>query len=300
MNRLMISAGVALLSALFASGVLAQSMSDEYVEARTEHKYAKPHGITFGVDLLGFGAYFENQVKVRDLGIPGDRISYHDHAGGSPIWIFGGVEAHVRWSWWDSVHIGYNLSYLRGFKSNLEDDRRYNGFVFPENVDMDFATDWHDVHAYYRRDIFRLGATKSMTFFGLAGLEWASIQMDIDSDDFPAGERSDESFRELLPWYTVGVGFEWQITRDILLHAQARGAYVAGMPTFQQRDDEPMKQSVTSIDARAGIEWAITPWLNLIARAKFRYMRVRLYGGGRQNNFLWFGYGPEVGLGFRF
>ena len=283
------------------ASVYAQGMSDDYVAERAEEKYSKPHGFSLDWDLWVHVGLFEQQQRVRSGGIGSDRISFTKDMDGAPIGVFGGTDIRMRFSWYDSIQIGYTGAYLRAFKDDLDDFKRWNGVIYPPNTDIDYAADYHEFSVLYRRDLFRVGLSRNFTFFVKAGLEYAYIRTQVGSDTFTLDDGRDvEEFRELLPWYSIGVGAEMLVGQNIRLTAEARGTYFAGFPTFQERDNDDMKQSITSLHASFTFEWNITDWFALVARAKFRYFKARLYGGFRQDNFLFYSYGPDIGFGFRF
>ncbi|MBZ0137363.1 MAG: hypothetical protein K8I27_13435 [Planctomycetes bacterium] len=279
----------------------AQGMSDNYVEKRAEEKFSKPHGFSLDWDLYAHVGFFEQQQRVRSAGIGSDRISFTDDLDGAPIGVTGGTDLRLRFSWHDSIQISFNPYFWRAFKDDLDDFKRWNGIIYPPNTDIDYAADLYEFSVLYRRDLFRLGLSKSFTFFAKAGLEYAYIRTQVGSDTFTVDDDRDvEVFRELLPWYSVGLGAEIEIGQSIRLTAEARGTYFAGFPTFQERDSSDMKQSVTSLHGIFTFEWNITDWFALVARARFHYLKVRLYGGFRQDNFLFYTYGPDIGFGLRF
>ncbi|MBK9976067.1 MAG: hypothetical protein IPP14_14940 [Planctomycetes bacterium] len=292
---------LALLLPLLASAALAQGMSEDYVRERTRAKYQRPYGLSIEWDLLGYGALFDQQQKVRANGLPADRIGFVDDAGGAPIGAFLDTELRVRWSWNDSIEAGYSFQILRAFDDTLDEVTRFNGVTYPKGVDSDFGSDWHDMHLTYRRDLFRIGLADSFTLFALVGLEWGVIKTHFGSDTFSVqNDRDEERMRELLPWYTAGLGMELQLGESIRLTASGRGTYEVGVPTFQRRQGDDMKQSIISITGLASLEWAVTDWFSLILRAKYRYLKAKLYGGFRSDQFLWWSAGPEIGVGFRF
>lgn len=290
-----------ILIAGLGASLFAQGMSDDYVRQRAEEKYSKPSGFSLDWDLWVHVGLFEQQQRVRAAGLGSDRISFTKDMDGAPLGVFGGTDIRMRFTWHDSLHIGYTAAYLRAFKDDLDDFTRWNGVIYPPNTDIDYGADFHEFSALYRRDLFRFGLSRSFTFFIKAGLEYAYIRTQVGSDTFKVDDGRDvEEFREMLPWYSVGVGSELLVGQNIRLTAELRGTYFAGFPTFQERDDADMKQSITSLHANVTFEWHITDWFALVARAKFRYFRARLYGGNRQDNFLFYSYGPDIGFGFRF
>lgn len=290
-----------LLVGLTAPLAFAQGMSEDYVRERKRARFERPYGVGFEWDVLAHGALFEQMQKVRAEGLPADRIGYSRDLDGMPLGVFLDTELSVRWSWHDSLTAGYGFHILRTFEDELEETTRYNGVIYPEGVDVDYGADWHDMFLAYRRDLFHLGLDGNFTMFAEVGLEWGMITTKFGSDTFTVkNDRDMERFRELLPWYTVGLGFELGIGQSIKLSALGRGTYEVGVPTFQKRDGEDMKQSVVSLTGIATFEYAITDWFSFIARAKYRYLKVKLYGGYRSDQFLWYSYGPEVGFGFRF
>lgn len=279
----------------------AQGMSEDYVRERTRARFSRPHGVTFEWDVLAHGALFDQRQKVRAEGLPADRIGYSKDMDGVPLGVFLDTELRMRWSWDDSIIAGYGFHVLREFEDDLEETTRFNGVSYPAGIDVDYGADWHDLFLVYRRDLFHLGLDGNFTLFAEVGLEWGLFTTRFGSDTFTVkDDRDTERFRELLPWYTVGLGFELGIGQSIKLSAQGRGTYEVGVPTFQKRDGEDMKQSVVSLTGIATFEYAITDWFSFIARAKYRYIKMKLYGGYRSDQFLWYSYGPEVGFGFRF
>ncbi len=289
------------LCILCAPLALAQGMSEDYVRERTRARFARPYGIGIEWDLLAHGALFDQMQKVRANGIPGDRIGYSRDMDGLPIGVFLDTELSLRWSWHDSVTVGYGFHVLREFDDELDENTRFNGVIYPKGVDVDYGADWHDMFAVYRRDLFHLGLAGNFAVFAEIGLEWGLITTRFGSDTYRVKDDRDvERFAELLPWYTAGLGFEWQIGQHVRLSAQGRGTYEVGVPTFQRRDDETMKQSVVSLTGLVGFEYAVTDWFSIVARAKYRYLKLKLYGGYRSDQFLWWSAGPEIGIGFRF
>lgn len=298
---MMLRALMLILIAGLGASVFAQGMSDDYVRERAQEKFDKPHGFSLDWDLYVHVGLFEQQQRVRDAGIGSDRVSFTKDMDAAPIGVFGGTDIRMRFSWHDSVQISYTAAYLRAFKDDLDDFTRWNGVTYSPNTDIDYAADFHEFSVLYRRDLFRLGLSRSFTFFVKAGLEYAYIRTQVGSDTFTVEDDRDvETFREMLPWYSIGVGAELLVGQDIRLTAEARGTYFAGFPTFQERDGDDMKHSVTSLHANFTFEWNIVDWFALVARVKFHYFRARLYGGSRQDNFLFYSYGPDIGFGFRF
>lgn len=290
-----------LLAGLVAPLAFAQGMSEDYVRERTRARFERPYGIGFEWDVLAHGALFEQMHKVRAEGLPADRIGYSKDMDGVPLGVFLDTEFRVRWSWHDSLTAGYGFHILRAFEDDPDENTRFNGVNYPAGVDVDYGSDWHDLRLTYRRDLFRIGLAGNFTMFAEVGLEWGLFTAKFGSDTFTVkNDRDTERFRELLPWYTVGLGMELEIGQSIKLLAQGRGTYESGMPTFQKRDGESMKQSVVSLTGTATLEYAITDWFSFVARGKFRYLKLKLYGGYRSDQFLWYSYGPEVGFGFRF
>lgn len=287
--------------ALIGGSLFAQGMSEEYVRQRADEKYSKPHGFSLEWDLFAYVPYFEQQQRVRAFGLESDRVSFTDDANGPPIWVTGGTEVRFRFSWHDSIHLGYSPYIMRAFDDDLDEPKRWNGIAFPENTDIDYLADFHDAHIHYRRDLFRLGLARNIAFYVKAGLEYAYIRTEISSDTFRLDrDRTVEEFREVLPWYNVGLGMEIEVGQSIRLNIEARGTYQVGVPTFQERDGEDMKQSVVSLTGLVGFEWKLTDWFAVIGRVHFRYLRLELYGGFRKDQFLWYSLGPDVGIGFRF
>ncbi|MCA8913761.1 MAG: hypothetical protein KDB90_00015 [Planctomycetes bacterium] len=290
-----------ILVAALGGSLFAQGMSEDYVDARTEEKFSKNHGFSFEWDVYGYIPWFEQQQRVRSGGIGSDAVSYTKDMDGFPIGFFGGTELRFRFSWHDSIEAGYNLYYTRAFKDELDDFTRWNGLIYPPNTDIDYGSDFHDFHILYRRDLFRLGLSKNITFFVKAGLEYSYIRTNVGSDNFPAVDDKDvETFRELFPWYTAGFGAEIEIGQSFRITAEARATYEVGFPTFQRRDKNDMKQSIWSLTGLVNFNWNITDWFSLVVNVHYRYLRVRLYGGFRQDNFLWYSVGPDIGFGLRF
>ncbi|MBX3474183.1 MAG: hypothetical protein KF754_07350 [Planctomycetes bacterium] len=289
------------LMTLAVSPLFAQGMSEDYVRERTRARFARPHGITLDWDVLAYGAYFDQMQKVRAEGLPANGIGYSRDFDGVPIGVFLDTEFRLRWSWHDSITASYSFAILRTFEDELEDTTRFNGVAYPAGVDVDYGADWHDLRLTYRRDLLHIGLAGNFVIFGEIGLEWGTFTTRFGSDTFTVkNDRDTERFRELLPWYTAGVGLEWQIGQDIRLLASGRGTYEVGVPTFQKRDGDDMKQSVVSLTGIASFEYAINDWFALVVRAKYRYLKLKLYGGYRSDQFLWYSYGPEVGFGLRF
>ena len=292
---------VLMLLCASCASLYAQGMSEDYVEARTDAKYSKPYGFGIEWDLYGYIPYFEQMQKVRAEGLPGDRIGNTKDLDGTPIGFFGGTDIRFRFSWHDSIEIGYNAYYVRAFSDGLDETKRWNGISYGPDTDLDYGADYHEFRILYRRDLFRLGLSKSFTFFVKAGLEYAYINTQVGSDTFKVTEdRDQEQFRELLPWWTAGVGIEIDVTSDIRIGAEARATYEVGFTTLQERDNNDMKQSVVGLTGLASFEWKVVDWFVLIARVHYRYLKVRLYGGYRQDNFLWYSVGPDIGFGLRF
>ena len=290
-----------LVVASCSTGVFAQGMSEDYVRERTDEKFSKPHGFSFEWDLFAYIPYFDQQQRVRSSGLGSDRIGYSDDMDGFPVGFFGGTEVRFRFSWHDSVEVGYSLYYTRAFKDELGEFKRWNGIIYPPTTDIDYASDLHEFNVIYRRDLFRLGLAKNFTVFVKAGLEYAYIRTQVASDNFAVQDDRDiEHFRELLPYYTVGLGIELEIGSAIRLTAEARGTYEVGWPTFQKRDKDEMKQSIVSLTGLVAFNWNITNWFALVVRVHYHYLKVRLYGGFRQDNFLWWSIGPDIGFGLRF
>jgi hypothetical protein len=284
-----------------ADALSAQGMSEDYLRARAFEKFSRPHGIGIELDLFAHVPWFEQMQKVRAHGLPGDRIGFSRDMGGPPVGVFFDTELRVRFTWHDSIQAGYGFHILRAYDSATDESRRWNGIIYPEGVDLEYAADWHDFRLHYRRDLFRIGLQRNLTLYAVAGLEWGIFNTRVVSDTFPVSDnRGTEEFRELLPWWNVGLGFELELGQSIRMGADVRGTYAVGYPTFQKRDDSTMKQSVVSLTALVTFEYHLNDWIAVVARAKGRYLKLRLYGGDRQDNFLWYSVGPEVGFGFRF
>lgn len=122
-----------LLVAATGACLCAQGMSEEYVEARTTEKFSKPHGFSLEWDLYAYVPWFEQQQRVRSGGIGSDRISFTKDMDGLPIGVFGGTDIRMRFSWHDSLEIGYNPYFVRGFKDELDDFTRWNGIIYPQH-----------------------------------------------------------------------------------------------------------------------------------------------------------------------
>lgn len=293
-----------LLASLFGATASAQGMSEEYVRERTRARYERSHGVTLQWDLFATGTLIRQEQKVRAFGTPADNLSYTGDFDGMPFGVFGETELRLRFSWHDSIVFGYGFRYVRAFSDDADDfdqDTRFNGVTYPQGVDLDYGADFHDFRLLYRRDLFRLGLDDSFTVYLQAGLEWALLTAKLGSDTFTVSDGRDQvKFREMLPWYSAGLGFEWELGAGVLVSAQASGSYSAGVPTFQKRDDNQMKQSITSITASATIDWAVNDWFSLMLRGRFRHFKAKLYGGFRSDEFYWQGMGPELGIGFRF
>lgn len=285
---------------LLGAPLCAQGMSEDYVRARTEARFASNHGVSLEWDLWAYAAFFEQQHKVRANGFGGDGIGFARDMDGLPVGVFLDTEARVRFSWHDSIEVGYGFALTRAFKDDLGTFVRFNGVVYPPGVDINFAADWHEMRLHYRRDLFRFGLGREFTLYATAGLEWSQITVQTGSDTFPVSKDRDvETFRELLPWWNAGVGLQLELGTRMRLTVDARGTYAVGYPTFQERDDNTMKQSIVSISGNVAFEYAITDWLVLTGRVKMRYLFVKLYGGSRSDRFLWYSLGPEIGFGIR-
>jgi hypothetical protein len=285
---------------ILGGSLLAQGMSDDYLRARTEAKFAKPHGVSAEWDLFAHIPYFEQRQRSRANGLEPDTIGYSRDMDALPIGLFFTTELRVRFSWHDSIELGYGLHVMRAFSDELDSDIAFNGVRYPQGVDIDYGFDWHEFRAHYRRDLFRLGMTKSFTTYLTAGLEWAIIETQVGSDTFPVSDNRDRlRFKELLPWWSAGLGVQLELG-DVRLTLDGRGTYAVGYPTFQKRDDNHMKQSVVSLAMFAALEYQVTDWFSLVARAKLRYLRAKLYGGYRADVFHYQSLGPEIGIGFRF
>ena len=283
-----------------ASALSAQGMSEDYVEARTKEKYSKPHGVSLEWDIFAHVPWFSQQQEVRADGLEGDRLSFTDSGNGQPIGVFLDTEMRLRFTWHDSIEFGYGFYVLRGFNDELDEPRAFNGVQYPRGVDLDYGADWHEFRLHYRRDLFRLGLSKNWTFYVAAGLEWSYLKVQTGSDDFPVRkDRDEERFRELLPWWNAGLGLEIELG-DARIGVHARGTYGVGFSTLQERDGDPMKQSIVSLTGVVTFDYNFTDWFALVIRAKGRYFRAKLYGGYRADEFLWTSIGPEVGIGFRF
>ncbi len=283
-----------------AGSVAAQGMSEDYVRARTDEKFGKPHGVTARWDVFAHVPWFEQKHRVRANGLGGDTLGFVDDMDGLPIGAFLDTEFRLRFSWHDSIEAGYGFHVLRAFRDERDEATRFNGVLYPAGTDIDFGSDWHEMRLHYRRDLFRFGLAKQWTVYATAGLEWAYIKVQTGSDSFPVSDdRDEERFRELLPWWNAGLGMELDLG-TIRLGVDARGTYEVGFPTFQRRDGNNMKQSIISLTGLVTFEYALTDWFSLIARAKGRYFYAKLYGGFRSDRFLWYSVGPEVGFGISF
>lgn len=293
---------LALLIASLGGALCAQGMSEEYVRQRADERFSKPHGFGIEWDVFAHIPWFEQMQRVRADGLPGDRIAFVDDMGGFPVGVFGGTELRARFTWNDSLHFGYAPYILRAFDDEIDERTRWNGLNYPAGTDLDYASDFHDFHLHYRRDLFRMGLDKNVTFFAKFGLEYALVRTRVNSDTFTLSgdERDIEEFNEVLPWYNVGLGMEMLIGRSIRVTAEARGTYQAGVPTFSKRDDENMKQSIASLTGVVAFDYNLTEWFVITARVRFRYLRMELYGGDRNSRFLWYSLGPDIGFGVRF
>lgn len=283
-----------------AAGASAQGMSEDYVRERTEAKFGKPHGISASLDLFAHVPYFQQTQRSRAFGLEPTTIRYGQDMDGFPVGIFPDVEFSLRFSWHDSIQAGYGFNFTRAFQDELDDDLNFNGVRYPAGTDIDYGSDWHEFRLHYRRDLFRLGLAKNFTFYATAGLEWAVVSIKTGSDDLPVSDGRDRlRFRELLPWWSAGVGAEYAIG-SFKFSVDGRGSYAVGYPTFQKRDGETMKQSIVSITAHVAMEYQVNDWFSLILRGKYRYFTAKLYGGFRADRFTWESMGPEIGIGFRF
>lgn len=283
-----------------AAGLAAQGMSEDYVRARTEAKFGKPHGVSADLRLVANVPYFNQTQRSRAYGLEPTTIGFSRDMDGVPIGVFPRVELSLRFSWHDSIQAGYGFHILRAFQDELDDDIDFNGVRYPAGTDIDYGSDWHEFSLHYRRDLFRLGLAKNFTFYATAGLEWAVVSIQTGSDDLPVSDGRDRiRFRELLPWWSAGVGAELEIG-DFRISADARGTYAVGYPTLQKRDGNSMKQSIVSISAHAALEYQVNDWFSLVLRGKYRYFRAKLYGGFRADRYSWQSMGPEIGVGFRF
>jgi hypothetical protein len=301
MNRGMwlfvILAGVAGAMAEVAS---AQGMSADYVRARAHERLSQPHGLGMELDILGYVPLFEQTQRVRSGGVEGDTLGYADQFNGLDFGAFPNFELRVRWTWHDSVELGYGFHILRSYARQLDEPAGFNGILYPPGVDAEYRSDWHDIRAHYRRDLLRMGLARNFVFYGVVGLEWAVLEAGVESETFPVeDDRTRESFRELLPWWNAGVGAELEIGQNMRFGLDVRGTYAVGYPTFQKRDNSNIKQSVVSLTGRLAFEYHLTDWFVLVARAKVRQMELRLYGGAFQADFEWFSIGPEIGIGIR-
>ena len=288
------------LLSLAAVAVHAQGMSDDYVRERTQARYERPHGLTFSWDLLVEGLLLTQEQKVFADGIPADTLAY-DEFDGQDIGIFAETELRMRFSWHDSISFGYGFHVLRSFVDETDEAVGFNGVLYPAGVDADYGSDWHEFRLLYRRDLFRLGLADSFTFFVEAGLEWSLVSAKLGSDTFTVtDDRDTEKFSELLPWYCIGLGFDWELSNSLVLSVQARGSYLNGFPTFQKRDDESVNQAVLSLAGTVGLDWALTDWFSLLLRGKYRYFQAKLYSDIRTDEFFFGGMGVQAGIGFRF
>jgi hypothetical protein len=288
--------------ALLAAPLFAQrgGVSDDYIRERERQKFAKPHGFSAQVDLFGLFPYFDQWQRVKADGLKADKVDFRDDAGGLPFGAFFDCDVRLRFTWHDSIEMGYSFAFLRRY-DEFESTTRWNGFTYPKGVDIDYETDFHDMHVMYRRDLFRLGLSNNFSFFIQAGLEWAVIDARVGSDDMPPlNNRKRERFRELLPWTIAGVGIVWDITDHMSLRADAYGGFQADFPTFQKREGKRVDQSVLSIAARAMFEWRPVSFFAVNAGVRYRLLSVELESGRRLSEFLWFAIGPEVGFGLRF
>ncbi|MEE9311462.1 MAG: hypothetical protein V3V10_03510 [Planctomycetota bacterium] len=289
---------------LLASSLSAQDggMSEDYIRDRAEARHARPYGVTLDIDLFGWIVGFDQQFRARSGSAGGsDAISLTKDLDHPAISGFGSLEMNIRFSWNDSIHFQYGTGFTRGF-GDFEQDTRWNGTIFPANSDADMEADWHDIALFYRRDFFRFGLDQQFNFYALAGMEYTPVSGSLSSDDFPVSEDSEQvNFDGLLPWYTAGVGLDWEIDNEWSANMQVRGSYMRGIGTFSEDDDgEEIRQDVISIHAVAGAVWKVTDWFVLHGRLKARYLRVGVNSGHNFERFLFFGVGPELGIGFRF
>lgn len=277
-------------------------MSEDYIRERAEARHARAYGVTLDIDLFAWVSGFDQQFRARGGNAGGsDTVSLTDDIDHPPISGFGSIEMNIRFSWNDSIHFNYGLFSTRGF-GDFTADTRWNGTIFPDSADADMKADWHDLALYYRRDFFRFGLDQQFNFYALAGFEFVPVSGSLSSDDFPvSADSEDVGFDDLLPWYTIGVGLDWKLNNNWSANFQVRGGYLGGLPTGQEDDDgEQLKQDIASVHAVAGVTWKITDWFVLHGRVKFRHLHVGLSSGHNFERFLFYGLGPELGLGFKF
>ncbi len=290
-----------LLACCLAAPLFAQArpMSDEYVRERERQKFAKNYGFSAELDAFGLFPYLNQTQQVAADGLRADSVDFRADGDGVPFGAFLDVGARLRFSWHDSIEMGYSFAMLRTFDT-FESTTRWNGFIYPQGVDMDYAADFHDFHITYRRDLFYAGQSNNFNFFIQAGLEWAIIDTQVGSDDFPPQDnRERERFRELLPWPAIGAGFQWNFGDHFALRVDGLVGY-ADWSTLQHREGKLVDQSVFSITGRATFEWKPVSWFGVLAGVRYRSLSVDLESKKRQSEFDWWSVGPEVGVGFRF
>ncbi|MCC6572745.1 MAG: hypothetical protein IT462_03045 [Planctomycetes bacterium] len=285
---------------IVCGNLCAQTVTEEYRAERERARFAKPHGFCFEGNLFCYAPYFDQQQKVRAYGVPGDGVSYRRDFDGVPFGAFLDLDLRARFTWWDSLEFGYGFASLRAFK-DFDEPTSFNGTTFPADVDGDYASDFHDFHLMYRRDFLYVGERSEFSLFFQVGIEWAIISTEVSSDDVPTiKHRETVRFREVLPWPAAGIGFNWNFGDHFNLRVDGYGSYINPMPTFQERDGKDVKQSLTSITGRALFEWRPWPFFSVLMGAQYRYLKMRLVAGFRQDNYLWWSVGPEIGVGFRF
>lgn len=275
------------------------AMSEDYIRERERQKFAKPHGFSAEIDAFGLFPYFLQSQRVEADGLRGDDVDWADDAGGIPFGAFFDTSVRLRFSWHDSIEMSYSFAMLREF-DEFESNTRWNGFIYRDGVDMDYAADFHDMRLLYRRDLFYAGAANNFNFFIQVGLEWAIIDTQLGSDDTPAQDnRERERFRELLPWPALGAGFVWNFSDHFVLRLDGLVGY-ADWSTLQNREGRKVSQSLFSITGRATFEWKPVSWFAVLAGVKYRSLDVELESKKRNSEFSWWNVGPEIGVGFRF
>lgn len=297
----MLRAVLMLVACCLCAPLLAKpgAMSEDYVRERERQKFSKPHGFSAEIDAFGLFPYFSQSQRVEANGLRGDTVDWRGDAGGIPFGAFLDVGVRMRFSWHDSIELSYSFAILREF-DEFDSNTRWNGFIYPDGVDMDYAADFHDLHLLYRRDLFYAGSANNFNFFIQAGLEWAVIDTQVGSDDFPPQDnRERERFRELLPWPALGAGFVWNFGEHFTLRLDGLVGY-ADWSTLQNREGRKVNQELFSITGRAAFEWKPIPWFAVLAGVKYRSLNVELESKKRNSEFEWWSVGPEVGVGFRF
>lgn len=290
-----------MLACLLAAPLFAKpgAMSEEYIRERERQKFAKPYGFGAEIDIFGFFPYFLQSQRVAADGLCGDEVDWVDDAGGVPIGAFFDADVRLRFSWHDSIVLSYSFAMLRDF-NEFDSNTRWNGFVYRKGVDLDYASDLHDMRLLYRRDLFYAGAASNFNMFIQVGLEWAIIDTQVGSDDTPPlDNRERERFRELLPWPALGAGFVWNFGDHFTLRLEGLVGY-SDWSTLQKREGKRVDQTLFSVTGRAMFEWKPVSWFAVLAGVKYRSLDVELESSKRNSEFSWWSVGPEVGVGFRF